>query len=243
MCKGVNCLQVQKQLAMRNRILGALPEEEFGRIAPHLHPVEFEKDEIIYRSEAPIEYVYFIESGLVSLLSNTGTGSTIEVAMLGKEGVVGLPVILKNRIIPHDVKVRFPSKAFRIKAEIFQEEFDRGVGLHEFMLRYLNVMITQISQSSICNRFHTIEATLSRWLLAVQDQIDSNTLNLTQQVISQALGVPRTGVTVAAGALQTAGAIRYSRGKIEILDRMRLESRSCECYRIIRAELDHFLNE
>jgi len=187
--------------------------------------------------------VYLIESGLVSFLSTTETGSTIEVAMLGKEGVVGLPVVLKNRNIPYDVTVRFSSEALKIKAEIFQEEFDKGQALHEFVLRYLNVMLTQISQSSICNRFHTIEATLSRWLLTVQDQTNSNTLDLTQQVISQALGVPRTGITVAAGALQTAGTIRYSRGKIVILDRVVLESRSCECYRIIRDELDHFLNE
>jgi len=208
-----------------------------------LSPIKFEKDEVIYLSEDPIEFVYLPESGLISLLSNTETGSTIEVAMLGKEGVVGLPVILKNRIIPYDVKVRLPTDALRIKAEIFQEEFDKGQVLHEFILRYLNVMITQISQSSICNRFHTIEATLSRWLLTVQDQTNSTTLYLTQQVISQALGVPRTGVTVAAGALQTAGAIRYSRGKIAILDRVQLESHSCECYRIIRDELDQFLNK
>jgi len=236
-------LQVLKQLAIRNRILGALPNEEYGRIAPYLSAVRFEKDDVIYRSEDPIDFVYLPESGLISLLSTTETGSTIEVAMLGKEGVVGLPIILKNRIIPYDVKVRFRSDALKIKAEIFQEEFDKGQVLHEFVLRYLNVMIMQISQSSICNRFHTIEATLSRWLLTVQDQTSSNTLDLTQKVISEALGVPRTGVTVAAGALQTAGAIRYSRGKIVILDRVRLESHSCECYRIIRDELDHFLNE
>jgi len=236
-------LQPLKQLAIRNRILGALPGEEFGRIAPHLSAVKFEKDEIIYLSEDPIEFVYLPQDGLISLLSTTETGSTIEVAMLGKEGVVGLPVILKNRIIPYDVKVRLRGEALKIKAEVFQEEFDKGQVLHEFVLRYLSVMITQISQSSICNRFHTIEATLSRWLLTVQDQTSSNTLYLTQQVISQALGVPRTGVTVAAGTLQTDGAIRYSRGKIVILDRTRLESHSCECYRIIREELDHFLKE
>jgi CRP-like cAMP-binding protein len=236
-------LQPLKQLAIQNRILGALPDEEFSRIAPHLSPVNFEKDEVIYRSEDPIEFVYLPESGLISLLSTTETGSTIEVAMLGKEGIVGLPIVLKNRIIPYDVKVRFRSDALKIKSEIFQEEFDKGQILHEFLLRYLNVMIMQISQSSICNRFHTIEATLSRWLLTVHDQTDANTLHLTQQIISQALGVPRTGVTVAAGALQTDGAIRYSRGKIVILDRMRLESHSCECYRLIRAELDHFLNK
>jgi len=236
-------LQVLKQLAMRNRILGTLPDEELIRIAPHLIEVKFEKDEIIYLSDDPIDYVYLVESGLVSLLSTTESGATIEVAMIGREGIVGLPVILQNRVIPYEVKVRVSTEAHKIKAEIFQEEFARSQNLHEIVLRYLNVMITEIQQSSICNRFHTIEATLSRWLLAVQDQVNSNILYLTQQVISQALGVPRTGVTVAAGTLQEAGAIRYSRGKIIIVDRLRLESHACECYQIIRAELDHFLNE
>jgi CRP-like cAMP-binding protein len=150
---------------------------------------------------------------------------------------------LKKRIIPYHGKVRISSEALKIRAEIFQQEFDKWQALHEFVLRYLNVMITQISQSSICNRFHTIEATLSRWLLTVQYHTNTTTLQLTQQVISPALGVPRTGVTDAAGTLQTAGAIRYSRGKIVILDRIRLESHACECYRIIRDELDHFLNK
>jgi len=228
---------------MRNRILGTLPDEELIRIAPHLIEVKFEKDEIIYLSDDLIDYVYLVESGLVSLLSTTESGATIEVAMIGREGIVGLPVILQNRVIPYEVKVRVSTEAHKIKAEIFQEEFARSQNLHEIVLRYLNVMITEIQQSSICNRFHTIEATLSRWLLAVQDQVNSNILYLTQQVISQALGVPRTGVTVAAGTLQEAGAIRYSRGKIIIVDRLRLESHACECYQIIRAELDHFLNE
>jgi CRP-like cAMP-binding protein len=228
---------------MRNRILGALPDEELARIAPHLIEVKFEKDENIYLSDDPIEYVYLIESGLVSLLSTTEAGSTVEVTMIGKEGVVGLPVILQNRVIRYEVKVRARTEAHKIKADIFQEEFAKSRVLHETVLRYLNLLITQIQQSSICNRFHTIEATLSRWLLTVQDHISSNTLYLTQQVISQALGVPRTGVTVAAGTLQAAGAIRYSRGKIIIMDRLRLESHSCECYRIIRDELDHFLHE
>jgi len=228
---------------MRNRILGALAEEEFDRIAPHLVPVTLEKDQIIYSKGHAIEYVYLPESGLVSLLSITGTGSTIEVATVGREGVVGVPVVLKNLVIPYDVSTRYATEAFKIKAEIFQKEFDNRHSLHDLVLRYLNVVIIQIAQSSICNRFHTIEQTLSRWLLTVHDQVNSNTLNLTQQVIAQALGLPRTGVTVAAGALQTAEAIRYSRGKIVILDRALLESHSCECYHIMRDELDHFLKE
>lgn len=236
-------MQVLKQLAIRNRILGALPEGEFARIAPHLTQVEFKKDQVIFLSGDAIEYLYFVEHGLLSLLSISQTGSTVEVTMIGKEGITGLQIILKNHFIPYDVVVRDAITAFKIKAEIFQDEFDRGRSLHDLVLRYLNVMITQIAQSSICNRFHTIEQTLSRWLLTVHDQVNSNTLVLTQHVIAQALGVPRTGVTVAAGALQTAGAIRYSRGKIVILDRVLLESHSCECYRIMRYELDHFLKE
>jgi CRP-like cAMP-binding protein len=226
---------------VRNRILAALPAEEFGRIAPHLEPVRLQKDQMIYLTGDNIEYVYLPEDGLLFLLSITETGSTIEVAMVGKEGVVGLPVILKNKVIPYEVGVRFPTEAFRIRAELFKEEFDKGKSLHEFVLRYLNFLITQISQSSICNRFHSLEETLSRWLLTVHDHVNTDTLQLTQQVISDALGVPRTGVTVAAGSLQRAGAIRYSRGKIVILDRSVLESNSCECYRIIREELRHFL--
>ena len=236
-------LQVLKQLAIKNRILGALPEEDFARIAPHLTTIKFQKDENIYINGDAIEYLYFVEGGLVSLLSTSQTGATVEVTMIGNEGILGLQVILKNRFIPHDVIVREAIEAFKIKAEVFQEEFDKGRSLHDLVLRYLNVMITQILQSSICNRFHTIEQTLSRWLLTVHDQVNSNTLVLTQQVIAQALGVPRTGVTVAAGALQTAGAIRYSRGKIVILDREGLESHACECYRIMRDELDQFLNK
>lgn len=236
-------MQVSQQLAKRNRILRALPPEEFARIEPHLESVRLAKDDIVYRSRDDIQYVYLPESGVLSLLSTSESGATIEVAMVGKEGVVGLPVILRSRVIPYKVTVRFETKACKIKADLFQQEFDKGQTLHEFMLRYLNVMITQISQSSICNRFHTLEQTLSRWLLTVHDHIHSETLYLTQHVISQALGVPRTGVTVAAGTLQRGGAIRYSRGKIVILDRALLEASSCECYRTIRDELRNFVDE
>ncbi|HSE16429.1 MAG TPA: Crp/Fnr family transcriptional regulator [Pyrinomonadaceae bacterium] len=236
-------MQALKQVAIKNRILGALPDGEFGRIVPHLEPVALQKDQMIYLSGDNIEHVYLPESGILSLLSITETGSTIEVAMVGKEGVVGLPVVLNNNEIPYEVSVRFPTNAYKIRAEIFKEEFSACQTLQETVLRYLNFLITQIAQSSICNRFHSLEETLSRWLLTVHDHADTDTLQLTQQVISDALGVPRTGVTVAAGSLQRGGAIRYSRGKIVILDRSRLESTSCECYRIIREELRHFLNQ
>ena len=231
---------VSKQLARRNRILAALPEKEFARLLPHLESVHLEKGDIVYLTGDDIQYAYFLESGLLSFLFTTETGSTIEVAMVSNEGVVGLPVILRNRIIPYEVVVQFPSEAFKLRAEALQEEFDRGETLHKEILRYINVLMTQIAQSSICNRFHSFEETLSRWLLTVQDRVNSDSLNLTHETISHALGVPRTAVTMAAGALQRSGVIRYSRGKIFILDHRKLEANACECYRIISNELRHF---
>ena len=233
---------VSTQVAIGNRILAAFPREDFARLAPHLTTVRLERDEVVYIAGDQIHYVYFPISGLMSLLSTTETGSTVEVAMVGNEGIVGLPVILKNRMIPYEVAVQTETDAYRIKAEDFQEEFDKGEALHELILRYLNVLIAQISQSALCHRFHTVEEALGAWLLMVQDRLNTESLNLTQESISHALGVPRTGVTMAAGTLQRAGLIRYSRGKIMILDRERLEGNSCECFRIIHDELSHFLS-
>lgn len=235
-------LALSPQPAMRNRILAALPYQEFARFLPHLESVYLEKGEIVYLTGDEIQFAYFLVSGLLSFLSTTEAGSTIEVAMVGKEGLVGLPIILRNRMTPYDVTVQFAAEGFKIRAEILQEEFDRGETLHELVLRYLSMLMAQISQSSICNRFHTLEETLSRWLLTVQDRVNSDSLNLTHETISCALGVPRTAVTMAAGGLQRLGLIRYSRGKILILNRSRLEANSCECYRTIRDELHHFLN-
>jgi len=233
---------VSMQVAIGNRILAALPREDFARLAPHLTTVSLERDEVVYIAGDQIHYVYFPISGLMSLLSTTETGSTVEVAMVGNEGIVGLPVILKNKMIPYEVAVQTETDAYRIKAEDFQEEFEKGEALHELILRYLNVLIAQISQSALCHRFHTVEEALGTWLLMVQDRLNIESLSLTQESISHALGVPRTGVTMAAGTLQRAGLIRYSRGKIIILDRERLESNSCECCRIIHDELSHFLS-
>jgi CRP-like cAMP-binding protein len=234
-------ISVSTQIALGNRILAALPREDFARLVPHLKAVRLERDEVVYIAGDQIRYVYFPISGLMSLLSTTETGSTVEVAMVGNEGIVGLPAILKNSMIPYEVVVQTETVAYRIKAEDLQEEFDKGEALHELILRYLNILIAQISQSALCHRFHTVEEALGGWLLMVQDRLNTESLNLTQESISHALGVPRTGVTMAAGTLQRAGLIRYSRGKIMILDRERLEDNSCECFRIIHDELSHFL--
>lgn len=226
---------------MQNRILGALPREEFTRLVPHLKSVHLDQGEIVYLTGDDIQDVYFLNSGLLSLVSTTEAGATSEFAMVGNEGVVGLPALLRNRTIPYEVTVQLRTEAFKISTGILQEEFDKGDALHDFMLRYINVLMAQISQLAICNRFHTLDETLSRWLLTVQDRVNSDNLNLTHETISHTLGSPRPAVTGAAGVLQKAGIIRCGRGKISILDRALLEDKSCECYRKIRNELGHFL--
>jgi CRP-like cAMP-binding protein len=235
-------LAVPRLVTTGNRILAALPQDELSRLAIHLECVHLEKGEVVYITGDRIRHAYFPVGGLFSLLSTTETGSTVEIAMVGNEGMVGLPVILKNGTTPYEVSVQIATDAFRIKAEVLEEEFRKGGALQELVLRYLNVLIGQVSQLTLCNRFHTLELALSRWLLTAQDRANTDSLNLTQEMISQALGVPRTGVTMAAGALQRAGLIRYSRGKIVILDRPKLQANSCECYRIISDQVHHFLD-
>ncbi len=231
---------VQRQVDIGNKILAALSHQEFARVIGHLERVHLEKGDVVYVAGDTIRYAYFPVNGLLSLVSTTETGSTVELAMVGNEGIVGLTMINKKGIIPYDVTVQTQTDAMRIKVDILQQEFDKGEGLHDLMLGYVSMLMAQISQSSICHRFHSLEEALSGWLLAVQDRVNSDTLNLTQELISNALGVPRTGVTVAAGSLQRAGLIRYSRGKIIILDRTGLQANSCECYRVVRDEVKHF---
>ena len=234
---------VHPQVDIRNKILGTLPQSEFRRLVKHLETVHLEKGAVIYVTGDTIRHAYFPTNGLLSLVSTTETGASMELAMVGNEGIVGLTVINKRRIIPYDVTVPIATDAWKIKVQALEEEFDRAEGLHDSLLAYLHILMAQISQSSICHRFHTLEAALSSWLLVVQDRLNSSTLDLTQELISNALGVPRTGVTAAAGSLQRAGLIRYSRGRIELLDRAQLEANACECYRIIRDKIQQFLND
>lgn len=231
------------RVALGNKILTALPQKELTNVRGQLEDVYFEKGEVVYAIGDTIRYAYFPVTGLFSLISNTEDGSTAEIAMIGKEGMVGHSVILNHGIASYEVSVQVSSYALRIKAGVLEEEFQKGGVLQELVLRYLDLLIAQVSQLTICNRYHVLEKALSRWLLIAQDLGNSQSLNLTHESISQALGVPRTGVTMAAGALQRAGLIRYSRGKIVILDRTQLEANSCECYRIIHNETQQFLKE
>jgi CRP-like cAMP-binding protein len=231
-------------VAAGNKIITALPQNELTNVRRHLEDVYFEKGEVVYTIGDKIQYAYFPVQGLFSLVSNTEDGETAEIAMIGKEGIVGHSVILKNGMTSlYEVSAQASTYASRIRAEVLKEEFRKGGVLQELVLRYLNVLMAQVSQLLMCNRFHVLEKALIRWLLMAQDLGNSQSLHLTHESISQALGVPRTGVTTAAGSLQRAGLIRYSRGKIVILDRTGLEANSCECYRIIHNETQQFLKE
>jgi len=231
-------------VATGNKILTALPQKEHTNVRRHLEDVYFERGEVVYTIGDRIQYAYFPVQGLFSLISNTEDGETAEIAMIGKEGIVGHPVILKNGMTsPYEVSVQASTYASRIRAEVLEEEFRKGGVLQELVLRYIYVLMAQVSQLLMCNRFHVLEKALIRWLLMTQDLGNLQSLHLTHESISQALGVPRTGVTTAAGSLQKAGLIRYSRGKIVILDRTGLEANSCGCYRIIHNETQQFLKE
>jgi len=225
-----------------NRILAALPAEEYERLLPHLEHVSLEPNEVLYRPDEPIRYVYFPLNTLVSLVSLAETGATVEVGVVGNEGMVGMPVFLGAGTTPHLALVQAKGNAMRMKAEVLKQEFERKGVLHDLLLRYVNALFIQASQSATCNRLHTIESQLCRWLLTTQDRLQTDRLELTQEFISRLLGARRSGVTVAAGHLQKEGLISYSRGKIAIRDRQRLEAAACECYRVIKSEFNRLLN-
>lgn len=220
-----------------NRLLAALPREEYERLLPHLEPVHLKKGATVYDAGDTVRHAYFIKSGMISLLSVTERGETIEVAVVGNEGMIGVPVVLRMSVTPYQSVVQLPGDGLRVRADVLRGEFKQDGQLQELMLKYTHALLTQITQSVVCNRFHSIEQRLCRWLLATGDRAKSESFELTQEFIAQMLGTPRTGVTMAAGPLQDAGIIRYRRGKITILNRQRLERAACECYGIIRSEI------
>jgi CRP-like cAMP-binding protein len=188
-----------------------------------------------------IRHLYFLKGGMASLLSLTEDGHSVEVGMIGNEGVVGLPAVLGIDTAPYRVVMQLPANALRIKADALRAEFNRGGRLQKLLLHYTHTLLTQIAQSAACNRYHTMKARLCRWLLVSRDRAHTDTLQLTQEFLSQMIGAPRTRVTLVARDLQRAGLIRYSRGQITILDKRGLEAKSCECYRIVKEQISHFL--
>lgn len=225
--------------AVENRILAALPREEYERVHQHLEGVYLPQSKLINDPGDTIRYAYFPLSGMISLLSITENGETLEVAMVGNEGVVGVSLALKSLIVPYRIMVQLTSEAVRINAAALKAELRPGSRLEELMLMYAHSMLIHLSQSAVCSRFHTIENRLCRWLLVARDRVESNDITFTQEIISHMLGTPRTVVTTAAGNLQDAGLIRYRRGKIVILDPKGLEKAACECYTVIKNELKY----
>jgi CRP-like cAMP-binding protein len=219
-----------------NQILAALPPVEYQRIATHLKPVDLVSGEILLEPNEPIEKIYFPQRAMISLVSIMMDGSTTEIGLIGNEGMIGLSAILGGNSTISRTIVQVSGTALEVSAEVIRQEFQRGEKLHGLLLLYTQALLTQVSQSAACNRQHNIEARLARWLLSVQDCILKDELPLTQEFIANMLGTRRSGVTVAAGMLQQAGIIRYSRGKITILDQQALEETACECYHLIQNE-------
>lgn len=224
-----------------NRLLSALPREDYMRLLPSLEQVELKAGRVFYEATDVVRHSYFPLSGMASLLSLTEAGNTIEVAMVGDEGVIGLPAVLGIHKTPYRVMAQVGGRAMRIRAEALRAEFARGGKLHDVLLRYTYTLLTQISQSAVCNHFHTAQQRLSRWLLVTRDRTHSDEFSLTQEFLSHMLGIPRTHVTMRAGALQQKGLIRYSRGRIAIVNLRGLEAAACECYRAVRDEIRDFL--
>lgn len=219
-----------------NKILAALPLDEYERIAPDLKLVELIAGQIISEPQEPIKKIYFPESAMISLVSIMMDGSTTEIGLVGNEGAIGLPAILGGNSTTSRAIVQISGTALQISADIIRQEFLRGNRLQQIFLLYFQALLTQVSQSAACNRQHNIEERLARWLLSVHDCILQDELPLTQEFIANMLGTRRSGVTVAAGILQQAGIISYSRGKIKILQHEALEEAACECYRLVQNE-------
>ncbi|HEY9401508.1 MAG TPA: Crp/Fnr family transcriptional regulator [Pyrinomonadaceae bacterium] len=222
-----------------NLLLAALPRQEYERLISKMTLVQIAQGKLVYHMGQQLRYAYFINNGMISILLVARNGSSLEVGIVGREGVIGIPIILGMNETPYEMGVQIEVKsAWRIKAEVFKEEFNRGGKFQELLLKYTNVMLTQLSQSAICNRFHTSEQRLGHWLLIVRDRVNSDSIDLTQESIAHMLGGPRTAVTMTAGNLQREGLIRYSRGKITILDADGLRNIACECYEVIKDNLD-----
>jgi CRP-like cAMP-binding protein len=229
------------RLPTANRILAALPAEEYARLDPHLMPVTLALRQSIYKPLEPITHVYFPENAMISVVANMHGGESVEVGVVGREGITGLPALLGVDATPNESMVQLADGALKMRAEVAREEFRRGRVFQDLILRYVQASTIQISQSVACNRLHSLVERLARWLLMTHDRAASDELALTQEFLSMMLGVRRAGVTEAAINLQADGYISYRRGHITILDRAGLEEASCECYRIVKAEYERIL--
>jgi CRP-like cAMP-binding protein len=221
-----------------NLLLAALPPAELQRLQPLLHEVPFALGQAVYETCEELKHIYFPTTAVITLLYTMEDGSTAEMGLVGSDGAVGIALFLGGEATPNRAVAQIAGRAYQMRASALREEFARGGPLQLVLLRYTQALITQISQTAVCNRLHSVEQRLSRWLLVCQDRVNSDELLMTQELIGSMLGVRREGVTVAAARLKDAGLIDYSRGHIQILNRAGLEATVCECYRIVKEELD-----
>jgi CRP-like cAMP-binding protein len=227
--------------AASNRLLARLPPDDLARIEPHLELVPLPLGWAVYESGGPQSYVYFPADSIVSLLYVTEDGASAEIAVVGNEGAVGMALFMGGETTPSRAVVQSAGYSYQLKASILRSEFDRAGELQHLLLRYTQALMTQMAQTVVCNRFHSVDQQLCRWLLLSLDRLPSNELKMTQELIASMLGVRREGVTEAAGRLQAAGLIHYSRGKITVIDRPKMEARVCECYAVVKRETDRLL--
>jgi CRP-like cAMP-binding protein len=224
-----------------NRLLAALPEASYQALRPFLEPVPLPLGMAVYESGAKQGYVYFPTSCIVSLLYVLENGSSAEIAVTGCEGLVGIALFMGGETTPSRAVVQSAGHGYRLKAAVLKQEFERGGALQQLLLRFTQALITQMTQTAVCNRHHAVDQQLCRWLLLSLDRLAANELVMTQELIANMLGVRREGVTEAAGKLQAQGLIEYSRGKISVLDRPQLEAQVCECYSVVKKEYDRLL--
>lgn len=231
---------VKQHLATKNLILNALPVEAYERMHPDLEQVKLVLGQIIYRVEEPIEYVYFPNNAMISVIANTFDGQCAEVGVIGYEGIVGIDVLMGSDSTTNENIIQLADGALRMKTELVRKEFKRAGALHDEVLKFIRLMMTQISQTALCNRLHTVEERLARWLLLCLDRSPTDELTLTQEFLGIMLGTNRATVTISAIILQNMGCIKYSRGHIIVTDRKHLEDFSCACYQTVKVEYDRY---
>jgi CRP-like cAMP-binding protein len=232
---------VHRPAPERNHILNALPLAAREHLYPHLKHVVMPFGMVLYESGAVLRHIYFPVDSIVSLLYVLSSGASAEIAVVGNEGAVGVSLFMGGETTPSRAVVQSAGSAYRLSGARLKREFDRHGQLLNVLLRYTQSLITQMAQTAVCNRHHALDQQLCRWLLLSLDRLESNELRVTQELIASMIGVRREGVTEAAGRLQKLGVIRYSRGKITVLDRPRLEALSCECYAVVKTETDRLM--
>jgi CRP-like cAMP-binding protein len=225
----------------QNHLLASLPDADLQRLQPDLKQVPFQLGEVLYESGAQMRHVYFPTNAIVSLLYLLANGASAEIAVVGNEGIVGVSLFMGGETTTNRAVVQSAGHAYRLPSQAMKDEFIRAGPLQHLLLRYTQALITQMAQTAVCNRHHSVDQQLCRWLLLSLDRLSSNSLVMTQELIANMLGVRREGVTEAARRLQQAGLIHYRRGHVTVLDRAGLEARSCECYAVVKTESDRLL--